>query len=145
MAFTINTHIDIDAPRQRVWQVLTDFDRYPEWNPFVQSLSGQVQEGQKIKIQLPGMTFRPTVLAFRQNEELRWLGHFLVKGLFDGEHFFQLTSLPNGQTRLTHGEHFSGLLTPIFKKQLLTTTEKGFAAMNQALRKEVQNMKSEIL
>lgn len=32
----------------------------------------------------------------------------------------------------------SELLTPIFKKQLLTTTEKGFAAMNQALREEVK-------
>lgn len=139
MALTIRTHIDINAPRQQVWQVLTDFDRYPEWNPFVQSLTGEVQEGKQIKIQLPGMKFQPTVLAFRQNEELRWLGHLWVKGIFDGEHFFQLEELPNGQTRLIHGEHFSGLLVPVLKKQLLNDTKAGFIAMNEALK-----MKSEI-
>jgi uncharacterized protein YndB with AHSA1/START domain len=29
---TIETSTDIAAPRWRVWQVLTDVDRYPAWN-----------------------------------------------------------------------------------------------------------------
>ncbi len=30
---SVNTEVEIDAPRAAVWTVTTDFDRYPEWNP----------------------------------------------------------------------------------------------------------------
>jgi len=36
------------------------------------------------------MTFRPTILKAEPNRELRWLGHLLVPGLFDGEHIFTI-------------------------------------------------------
>ena len=31
----ISTYVDIDANRGLVWEVLTDFARYPDWNPYV--------------------------------------------------------------------------------------------------------------
>ena len=30
----------IDASSDRVWRVLTDFDRMPNWNPFITAISG---------------------------------------------------------------------------------------------------------
>ena len=39
------------------------------------------------------MTFRPEVLRCEPGRELRWLGHFLVPGLFDGEHAHLLEGL----------------------------------------------------
>ncbi|MGZ5382453.1 MAG: SRPBCC family protein [Acidimicrobiia bacterium] len=38
---SIETSIEIDAQPARVWEVLTGFERYPEWNPFVASLHGK--------------------------------------------------------------------------------------------------------
>ena len=35
MAKQLRTHIDIHASPERVWQVLTDFAAYPDWNPFI--------------------------------------------------------------------------------------------------------------
>jgi hypothetical protein len=35
------------------------------------------------------MRFRPTVLKAEPPRELRWLGHFVFRGIFDGEHIFQ--------------------------------------------------------
>lgn len=43
MAPSISTEIDIAAPPNAVWAVLTDFDRYNEWNPFIVKLSGDKQ------------------------------------------------------------------------------------------------------
>jgi len=40
MAPSVSTEIDIAAPPSAVWKVLTDYDRYPDWNPFLIKLCG---------------------------------------------------------------------------------------------------------
>lgn len=37
---TIHTSIDIAAPPEKVWAALTDYERYPEWNPFMRRIEG---------------------------------------------------------------------------------------------------------
>ena len=46
---SISTEIDIAAPPNEVWAVLTDYERYPEWNPFMVKLSG-AKEGRSFRI-----------------------------------------------------------------------------------------------
>ena len=36
---------EIDAPPPEVWAVLTDFDRYPDWNPFIRAIVGDCEAG----------------------------------------------------------------------------------------------------
>ena len=31
----LHSEIEINAPVERVWEVLTDFASYPRWNPFI--------------------------------------------------------------------------------------------------------------
>jgi hypothetical protein len=50
-----------------VWEVLSDFDAYPEWNPFIRRISGSPHEGEKLEVRIEppgsrGMKFKPTVL-----------------------------------------------------------------------------------
>lgn len=140
MAKEIITSITINAPVEKVWAVLTDFSRYPQWNPFVLSLTGAVKKGNKIKVKLPGMKFSPTVKAFEANKELRWLGHLFLPGLFDGEHRFELIKKENGNTEFIHAERFTGILVPLFRKMLDGSTKAGFESMNKTLKEEVENM-----
>lgn len=135
----IKTAILIHATPVKVWATLTDFDNYPSWNPFVKFLRGDVKVGNKITVQLEQskgktMTFKPKVLAFDVNKEFRWQGHLLFKGLFDGEHKFELVDNGNGTTTFCHSEKFNGLLVSLFSKQLDTNTKTGFEAMNKKLK-----------
>lgn len=139
MAKEIITSIIINAPIHEVWKVLSDFSRYPEWNPFVLSLTGDVKKGNRIRVKLPGMNFSPVVKAFETNKELRWLGHLFIPGLFDGEHRFELVDKGNNTTGFIHAERFSGILVPLFRKMLDTTTKAGFENMNDALKMRVEN------
>jgi hypothetical protein len=139
----IVTTISISASPERVWAVLLDFARYPEWNPFLRSIEGPSPEGSSLKVAIhpPGgkaMTFRPIVLRHSVGREFRWKGKFLLPGLFDGEHYFNIAPAAGGSTQLTHGEHFSGLLVPLFRGALDRGTKAGFEAMNLALKQRVE-------
>lgn len=133
MAFQITTSILIPASTHQVWAELTNFEAYPEWNPFITKATGQWVPGNKIAVTAGGMDFQPTVLAFSSGKELRWLGSFLFKGILDGEHYFRLVDNGDGTTTLEHGEHFRGILTPVLKGMLMEKTSAGFRAMNEAL------------
>lgn len=134
----IHTSIIINASTARVWEVLTDFENYHQWNPFIKSIEGSVLLGNKIKVEVAGSSFKPKVLVFTEMRELKWLGHFLIKGLFDGEHRFELQELSNGQTRFLHSEKFAGLLLPLLVKKLDTELFAGFEAMNTALKNRAE-------
>jgi hypothetical protein len=81
------------------------------------------------------MTFKPKVLASETDRELRWLGRFLVPGLFDGEHTLGIAPIAEQRCRFVQQERFTGVLVGLFKNTL-DKTETGFEQMNAALKKE---------
>lgn len=142
MSATVSTTIDIDAGPRAVWDVLVDFSAYGEWNPFMDRIEGVAEVGQRLVVHLAGRggrgtTFRPTVLVATPGQELRWIGRLGPGGLFDGVHSFVLTANPDGSTRLTHGERFTGILVALFKGAT-TNGQAGFDAFNEALRRRVE-------
>lgn len=133
------SEIEIQAPAGRVWQVLTDFARYPEWNPFIHRISGQPKEGIRLKVYIKppgakGRTFHPKILKAKPNCELRWLGRLLIPGLFDGDHFFSIQHLGHNRVRFVQREIFSGFLVSFLAHGLDTKIRLGFGQMNQALK-----------
>jgi hypothetical protein len=140
----IATAIDIDAPSGAVWQVLTDFAAYPDWNPFIRRIVGDATAGARLEVTVQAadrkpMTFRPTVRVADAGRELRWLGRVLVPGLLDGEHAFIIEPTAKG-CRLRHEETFTGLLVPAFGA-MLDDTAQSFASLNAALKRRVEGAK----
>lgn len=133
------TEIEINASPEKVWKILTDFVEFPNWNPFIRSIEGNLAVGEKLKAFIQpsgakGMTFKPTILAVEKEKELRWLGKFFVSGLFDGEHFFKIEFLGESKVKFIQGENFNGLLVGFLAKSLDTDTLRGFGEMNEALK-----------
>jgi hypothetical protein len=138
----LRREIEIDAPLERVWAVLTDFAVYPEWNPFIRRIGGDLHEGARLEVRIepPGaraMTFKPTVRALEANRELRWLGRLLLPGIFDGEHSLRIEPLDGGRSRFVQSERFTGLLVGLVPGTL-AKTEAGFEQMNTALKARVE-------
>jgi hypothetical protein len=135
----LNSEIEINASSETVWKLLTDTSRFPEWNPFIRRLSGEFKVGQKLVVFMQpsganGMEFKPVVMKVEPNRELRWLGHLILPGLFDGEHIFQIEALDDKRVRFHQREIFSGILVPLLKKSLDADTRRGFNEMNQKLK-----------
>ncbi|WP_328688241.1 SRPBCC domain-containing protein [Streptomyces phaeochromogenes] len=130
--------IDIDATPQAVWDVLTDFATYGEWSTFT-SAEGTAHVGSRLTMRMPGMTFRPTITVATPGEELRWVGTLGTKRLFHGQHSFVLSPNPDGTTRLTNHEEFSGALVSLTRRLLRTPKHDGYAAFNKGLKQQVED------
>ena len=140
----IKTEIIINASPEKVWNELLNFSAYSEWNPFI-LIEGEAVEGSRLKntMTLEGQkpqVFKPQVLEVDENKAFRWEGHLLVKGLFDGEHYFLLEDIGNGTTRFIHGENFRGILSGLIMKMIGTQTEQAFVKMNKAIKARCEHI-----
>ncbi|MEZ4804073.1 MAG: SRPBCC domain-containing protein [Bacteroidia bacterium] len=146
MSKEISTQIKINATTEQVWNVFSDFKNYPNWNPFIKSIQGDFEIGKVISIHLvlpdsKPMTFKPKVLSFEQNKKLIWLGHLMIKGIFDGEHKFELIDNKDGTCTFIQSEKFSGILVPLLRKTIEVKTVNGFNLMNKSLKERVESMR----
>lgn len=143
MTLEIKTQITITATPENVWNHLTNFEEYKHWNPFIKSVKGVVEKGQKVEviIQPPNskqVKFKPTILSYKTNTEIRWIGHLLFPGIFDGEHIFTIVDNKNGTVNFFQSEVFSGILVRLFKSSLLKNTKNGFRSMNEKLKERAE-------
>jgi hypothetical protein len=140
----IRTEILIKASPKKVWGCFSAFEHYAEWNPFMHTIQGNISVGDHIKIELTPpdarpMTIGPKVLKVEQDRELRWIGHLLIPGLFDGEHIFELIDNKDGTTTFVQREEFNGILVPFFRKLLDDNTKRGFESMNLSLKEKCES------
>jgi hypothetical protein len=125
--------------------VLVDFPRYSEWNPFLVSVSGKLDLGAPLTLiesEPESNRERSQIVRVKRCEperELRWLGHSVMKGLLDGEHFLLLEPTARGHTRLIHGENTTGILLK-FALARVTLKTRGLVYMNQALKRRVEGL-----
>jgi len=135
----IFTKTEIGAPVEIIWDILTDFNKYPDWNPFITSIKGNLKNGARLRVNLKfpngkKKNFTPRLKKVVRNSELRWRGYFVMPGLFDGEHVFVVEKLSKVKTLFMHSETFMGILSPILLPIIRKRTQKSFENMNDALK-----------
>jgi len=110
--------VNIRAKAERIWCLLTDAKGFPRWNSTVTRIEGQIREGERLRLHVPGTdrTFTPTVSAVVPCERMTWTGGFAP--LFKGVRTFELKRREDGSTDFAMAERFSGLLLPLLKGSL---------------------------
>jgi hypothetical protein len=114
----------IDAPAAKVWAVLVDTAKWPQWDPFCDKIEGQVALGSKIKAfskLSPGRAFPVKVTELVPSEKMTWSGGMPL-GLFKGERTFVLRE-EGGRTVFTLREAFSGPMLKLIGKSIPNMTE----------------------
>ena len=110
--------VNIRAKAERIWGILTDAKDFPRWNSTVTKIEGQIREGEKIRVHVPGTdrTFTASVSGVASNERMTWAGGFAP--MFKGVRTFELRPREDGSTDFTMEERFSGLMLPLIKGSL---------------------------
>ena len=146
----VETGTDIAAPPWRVWRLLTDFDAYPAWNPFLTRVQGRPEKDARLRVRVEapgrsGLVLTPRVVAVETGRALRWHGRLLrLPGLLDAEHAFELDWLAGGDaTRLRHAARFSGLLAPLVEAGgAPEAARRGSEAMGAALKASAERARA---
>ena len=132
--------IEIAASPEAVWDLLTDLESWPRWNPDVRSMS--VQDGLA-----PGSVFRwkagpGTITSTIQDVEpprrIAWTGTtFGIKA----KHVYRLE--PRGAATLVHTEEsYEGLVVRLLRGSLQKTLEKGLSDGLRYLKAEAEKRRA---
>ena len=135
--------IEIQSTSEKVWEVLTDFEKYPDWNPLLCRVEGKLIVGEKVNLTAKSassdMHLLCTVLTVEPNRQFSWKFHVGFPFLFRGEHIFKLEPINEHKVRFIDSEVFHGLLVPLQAKNLETNAKPAMIAMGEALKERVEN------
>ena len=110
--------VNIRASAPTVWGLLTDAEGFPRWNSTVTRIEGEIRDGERLRLHVPGTdrTFTPRVSGVVPSTRMIWTGGFAP--LFKGVRTFTLTPGPDGTTDFAMNERFSGLMLPFAKSSM---------------------------
>jgi len=128
----------INASPEAVWEILSNSGGYPDWDTSMDHIEGKLALGEKVTFhtRVSSQAFPVTVTTFEPGRKMVLTGGMPL-GLFKSERTHTLTPTPEGNTDFHTEEIFSGLLLPVFGKNIPDLTEnfQNFAA---ALKRQAE-------
>ena len=138
---TYSATTTIHASAETIWNILTDAKAYPSWDLSMDHIEGKIALGETVKFftKLSAQAFPVKVTAFEPGRKMVLTGGMPL-GLFKSERTHTLTANKDGSVTFKTEEIFSGLLLPVFGKNIpdLTGNFNNFAA---ALKKRAESTK----
>ncbi len=138
----LRTEIDIAAPLENVWKVLTDFEGWKDWNA-VFHVGGQAGIGSRLNVTVyeerskEGKSYPAVVTQLEAPRLLRWRARMMAGFIFTNDKIFELKKTEQG-AKLIHREGFSGLMVPLMWKKMEECALPMLESLNQALKKKVE-------
>ncbi len=144
MAFVIDDSVEIAASAEVVWKVLTDFDNYGEWNPFVAACKTTLEPGSPIDMQVH--------LGPRERAQREWIRSctpgvefsYAMKpvplGALHSLRSHTLTALTPTTTRYTSHFELGGWLRGAVTTPMGAALHSGFAGMTAALKTRAEQL-----
>jgi len=138
MAFVIDDSVEIDAPAAAVWQVLTDFPRYREWNPFCVTAESTLEPGAPIdmRVKLLGPKEKAQREYIRAVEPGTGFSYTMKPIPLGALHSLRSHTLtPLGDERCRYDSHFelAGWLLPVVTGLMGAALRRGFGQMTAAV------------
>jgi hypothetical protein len=131
----------IAAKPEAVWALLLKFDDYPQWNPFIQSVEGDVKKGKRLHIHISGKTkdydFKAKVLELNENQAFAWGGSALF--FFKARHYFRIEPQGDGTTKLVQGEAWKGWFGKSYGKKVYQEAAENFSRMNLKMKEILED------
>jgi hypothetical protein len=140
----IQAEIEIDAPPDDVFDILTDLDRYAEWNPFTPRIDSTLELGAPVDMRVRLFEGRRLlrqveyVTVVNRPTQLCWGANIPLRSLVRADRCQTLEPLPGDRTRYICSDQFSGWLTPIVMRYFGPAVKRGFEDCAFALKQHAE-------
>lgn len=145
MVLRIDETLEISAPASTVWEVVTDFARYGEWNPFVVECRSSLEVGSPIDMRVH------VFQSFAQPQRETVFEHVPGKRFCYGLAGNALGALSSRRSHdvqardersAVYTSHFelSGWLAPVVRALFGSRLERGFHAMTLAIGRRAEGL-----
>ena len=140
----LTSEIEIISTPQAVWNILTDFKNYPQWNPILRKIVGELSIGNKLEIHITTVggksrIYHPKITKIVPNQDLRWTGKFFLPQIFSGERIFLIEKVSNDKINFVNKEIFSGIGIKLAPQKMENDILLSFKKMNEALKKTAEH------
>ncbi len=140
--FVIDNEVEINASAAEVWKVITDFDRYPEWNPFVVAAQSSLKPGDPIdmKVKLLGPVQRQVEIILEVNEGKGF--SYQMKpfpwGALSSRRSHEIIELDAQRCRYKSHFQLQGWMMPLVRGLMKGPLQRGFSGMTDAIRQRAE-------
>ena len=130
------SEIEIAADAETVWEVLTNLEQWPSWNPDVHSVvvEGEIAEGTRFKWKAGGVTIESTLREIDRPREIAWTGKTLGTAAI---HVWRLAPR-DGATLATTEESFNGWLPRLLRRRMQRVLADGLDSGLRHLKAEAE-------
>ena len=134
---------EIEAPRELVWKVLSDFSTYPQWNPFTPNIGGELAVGRPVVLDVRFAGKKPKkqtewVNQVVPGERICWGIRYGSRKLLAANRLQELTELGPERTRYFTVDRFSGLLVPVVFALYGRLIQVGFDGVATGLKRHCE-------
>ena len=143
----VEDRIGVQAPAEVIWEIVSDLQRWAEWNPTYTQAKGQIRIGSILTLTLalpgqPPQVIKPKVLDWIPGEQLHWELK-LMGGMIKTVRYIEIEARGETGCIIDNGEIFGGFMGPSLGKRMGGTVRRGFRAMNEALKTRAETMWAE--
>jgi hypothetical protein len=142
LAMTCRVNANILATAEIVWGLLTDAKGFPRWNSTVTGIDGEIREGERLRLHVPGSgrTFTPEVSGVVAGRGMTWSDG--ITGVFKGVRTFGLMPRSDNSTDFVMEERFSGVMFAL-TRWMLPDFRPIFEAYAGDLKREAERIARE--
>ncbi len=139
----VNEKVEITAPIGVVWELLTNVDRWPQWQPQISQaelVSGKMVPGSVFHWTADGARITSTVHMVDKESHLSWTGMAFGARAF---HEWNLIWRGDHLTTVTTEEAVCGTLAKVFRSMYRKKVEQGLHVWLEALKAESERLASQ--
>ena len=136
----ITTEIEISAPPEKVWSILSNINQWQEWSPIINHSAGEFTEGATLSMTMMGKSpeqdgpkYKPVITKIIPNQHFSWKAKMMAEFIFTNGKIIELAKSETG-TKLIHKETFKGLMASLMCGQMEKGVPPMLKKMNQAIK-----------
>ncbi|CAN5552131.1 SRPBCC domain-containing protein [soil metagenome] len=141
MQRAVEHRIGVQAPADLVWEVISDFAAWGQWNPVHPRIEGEMRIGTTLTVAFVSegevVTLKPIVQDWVPYEQLHWRTKRL-KGFVTAIRYIEIDKKGDESSIFSNGELFIGPLVRFVSRAERRRLRAAFTIMGEALRDHVE-------